>query len=62
MEKCFSRIEVKVVMILTFNIYIRYEALTAVVVRSAFFWDIIPCSLLKVNQRFGGTSYLHLEG
>jgi hypothetical protein len=26
------------------------------------FWDITPCSPLKVNQRFGGTCRLHLQG
>jgi hypothetical protein len=26
------------------------------------FWDITPCSLLKVNQRFRGTCCLHLQG
>jgi hypothetical protein len=26
------------------------------------FWDITLCSLLKGNQRFGGTSCLHLWG
>jgi hypothetical protein len=25
----------------------------------AIFWDIASCSLLKVNQHFGGTSCLH---
>jgi hypothetical protein len=26
------------------------------------FWDITPCSPLKVNRRFGGTYRLHLQG
>jgi hypothetical protein len=26
------------------------------------FWDIILCSPLKVNRRFGGTCRLHLQG
>jgi hypothetical protein len=26
------------------------------------FWDIIPCSLLKMNPLFGGTYRLHLKG
>jgi hypothetical protein len=25
------------------------------------FWDITPCSQLRVNQRFGGTYRLHLK-
>jgi hypothetical protein len=28
---------------------------------STIFWDIMPCSLLKVNRRFGGTYRLHLQ-
>jgi hypothetical protein len=32
-----------------------FEVLTAVVMKSSVFWDIMPCSLLKVNQHFGGT-------
>jgi hypothetical protein len=31
-----------------------FEVLTAVVMKSTIFWDITPCSPLKVNQRFGG--------
>jgi hypothetical protein len=30
-------------------------------VKSTIFWDITPCSPLKVNRRFGGTYRLHLE-
>jgi hypothetical protein len=26
-----------------------------VVMKSLIFWDITPCSLLKVNRRFGGS-------
>jgi hypothetical protein len=36
--------------------------LTAVVVKCFVFWDIIRCSLLKVNQRFDGTyHHLHIQ-
>jgi hypothetical protein len=31
-------------------------------VKSTIFWDITPCSSLKVNRRFGGTYHLHLQG
>jgi hypothetical protein len=27
--------------------------------KSSVFWDIIPCSLMKVNGHFRGTHYLH---
>jgi hypothetical protein len=33
-----------------------FEVLTAVVI----FWDITPCSMVKVNRRFGGTYRLHV--
>jgi hypothetical protein len=39
-----------------------YEVLTASVMKSAIFLDIMPCSPLKVNRRFGGTYRLHLQG
>jgi hypothetical protein len=29
--------------------------------KSSIFWDIMPCSPLKVNRRFGGNCRLHLE-
>jgi hypothetical protein len=34
---------------------VGFEDLTVVVIKSSAFWDITPCSLLKVNQRFRGT-------
>jgi hypothetical protein len=40
--------------------YIGFEVLTAVVMKSTIFWDITPCSPLKVNRRFGGTYRLNL--
>jgi hypothetical protein len=41
---------------------VGFEVLTAVVMKSTIFWDIMPCSLLKVNRRFGGTYRLHNHG
>jgi hypothetical protein len=32
------------------------------VMKSSIFWDSRPCSLLKVNGRFGETCRLHLQG
>jgi hypothetical protein len=32
-----------------------------IVMRNSIFWDIMPCSPLKVNQHFGGTCCLHLQ-
>jgi hypothetical protein len=39
-----------------------FEVLTAVVMKSTVIWDIMPCSPLKVNRRFGGTYRLYLQG
>jgi hypothetical protein len=36
--------------------------LTVVVVKSSVFWDIMLCSPLKVEQHFGGTCDLHIQG
>jgi hypothetical protein len=41
---------------------VRFEDLTAMVIKSTIFWDITPCSLFKVNRRFGGTYRLNLQG
>jgi hypothetical protein len=30
--------------------------------RHAVFWDMTPCSPLKINRHFGGTYHLHLQG
>jgi hypothetical protein len=30
--------------------------------KSSIFWDITPCSVLKVNRRFGQIYRLHLQG
>jgi hypothetical protein len=42
--------------------YAGFEVLTAVVMKSSIFWDIMQCSSLKVNWRFGRTYRLHLQG
>jgi hypothetical protein len=38
------------------------EVLTVMVMKISIFWDITPCSPLKVNRLFGGTGLLHLKG
>jgi hypothetical protein len=42
--------------------YVGFEVLTEVVMKSAIFWVITPCSPLKINRRFRGTYRLHLQG
>jgi hypothetical protein len=41
---------------------VGFEVLTPVVMKtSSIFWDITPCSPLKVNGRYAGTCRLHLQ-
>jgi hypothetical protein len=42
--------------------YIIFEVLTMVVMKSFVFWDIMPCSPLKVNKHFREMCALHLYG
>jgi hypothetical protein len=44
------------------RIWVGFEVLTSVVMKSAVFWDITQCNPLKVNRRFGGTSRFYLLG
>jgi hypothetical protein len=39
---------------------VRLEVLTAVVMKSPTFWDVVPCSPLKISRRSGGTYHLCL--
>jgi hypothetical protein len=34
--------------------YVRFQVLTAASMKMAAFWDVAPCSLVKVYRRFGG--------
>jgi hypothetical protein len=47
--------------ILTTAVCIGFEVHTAVLMKSPVFWNITPCSLLKVNRRFGGIYRLHRQ-
>jgi hypothetical protein len=38
-----------------------FEVLTAIVMKCSVFWDITPCSPLKVNWRFGEACHLHIQ-
>jgi hypothetical protein len=40
--------------ILTHEILVGFEVLTAVSTKMAVFWVVAPCSLVEVYQRFGG--------
>jgi hypothetical protein len=41
---------------------VGFEVLTAADMKLSIFWDITPCSSLKVNRCFGGTYRFHLQG
>jgi hypothetical protein len=41
---------------------LEFEVLTAIVMKSSLFWDIMPCYPLKFNRRFGRTCRHHLRG
>jgi hypothetical protein len=43
-------------------LYIGFEVLTTVVMKSTIIWYITLHGPLKVNRRFGGTYRLHLQG
>jgi hypothetical protein len=42
--------------------HVGFEVLTTVVMKNTIFWDIMPCSPLSVNRRFGEIYRLHLQG
>lgn len=43
------------------SVYVGYEALTTVVVKSSILWNITPCNTLKINLCFGETCRFHLQ-
>jgi hypothetical protein len=43
-------------------LYVGFAVLAAVVMKSTVFWDIMPCSPLKVSRRFGGICRLYVQG
>jgi hypothetical protein len=48
-------------LILSHLIYVGLEIPITVVMENSIFWNIIPCSPLKVKRRFGGTCLLNLH-
>jgi hypothetical protein len=41
---------------------VEFDVLAAMVMKSTIFWNIKPCSPLKLNRRFGGIYRLRLQG
>jgi hypothetical protein len=48
--------------VLTKVTVVGFEVLTAMAKKSSISWDIMPCSPLKANRRFGRKCRLHLHG
>jgi hypothetical protein len=44
------------------RVMVGFEVLTAVVLKSTIFWDITPCSPLRINRPLGGAYSLSLQG
>jgi hypothetical protein len=40
--------------------FVGYEDLSALIMKRYIFLDVAPCSLVKFNRRFGGTSFINL--
>jgi hypothetical protein len=40
-------------------ILVRFQVLTAASMKIIVFWDVAPCSLIEVYQRFRGTYCIH---
>jgi hypothetical protein len=60
-----DRIHMALLELAPLSFYSRWPSLrtlTLFVIKSTIFWDITPCSPLKVSRRFGGTYHLHLQG
>jgi hypothetical protein len=55
-------VDERIILIWILGKYVGFEVLTVVVMKSTIFWDITPCSPLKVNWRFGETHCLQLQG
>jgi hypothetical protein len=41
---------------------VRFEVLTAVIMKDTVFWNVTPCSLVEVYQRSGGAYCVPLQG
>jgi hypothetical protein len=48
----------------TASVFQRSKSISQILFSNSFslWWDVTPCSLLKVNRRFGGKCRLHLQG
>jgi hypothetical protein len=44
-----------------FTAFVEIEVLIAVAKKRSVFWDITPCTPLKINRRFGEIFRLHFQ-
>jgi hypothetical protein len=44
----------------TSSVFVGFQVFTAVIMKTIIFWDMMPCSPLGSNRRFGGKYGLHL--
>jgi hypothetical protein len=42
-------------------VYVRFQVFTVASMNMTTLWDIVLCSLVKVDPRFGGVYCLHLQ-
>jgi hypothetical protein len=40
----------------------RFKILTATIMKLTVFWDVAPCSIIKIYRRFRGDYCLHHQG
>jgi hypothetical protein len=52
---------VTAVNVITFT-FVGFEVFTAVTMKNAVFWVVVPCRCGRLNRRFGGSYRLHLQG
>jgi hypothetical protein len=45
-----------------YELYARFQVLTAACMKIRAFWDIAPCSLIVVDHHFRGVYCLHHQG
>jgi hypothetical protein len=41
------------------SFFVRFQVLTATSMQMVVFWDVSPCSLVEIDQRFRGAYCLH---
>jgi hypothetical protein len=42
--------------------FVTFQVLTAIIMRMAIFWDVVPCSVKEIDRLFKHAYYLHHQG